>query len=351
MKKDTKIVEFPHDNKNIIISHKKKKDWILILTAIGTLIALVAILVQIQIDKKSEMQFRPILDLNVEYYHDDENYGDIYLAPDCKYINKISIEISENNNEPVNVTVEPFYNILYYNQSQKTLLKQILPIYNLEGISKQFNPFDVDFFNIKKGTIAEITFNENTYNVIFDMNYVFGESNDIIYDDYLSNIFNDSIIASIDLEIYLTIDYKDIYKNSYKEVYCCETGFKSFSGYLTDYFFQSSDVDVKEEVLKYNLDCTASYCGLKLYNLENIELNANLHQISENDLFYRELHEFYSKVGKTFGSIVYIPNLNNDLNNLIFKGFEGRQLVFILHRKDESWEGKWKVYNNENLWS
>lgn len=335
-----KIIPFPNQSNNIKRKKDKRKiDWVLIVTVVGVLIAAVTIISDHLIDKKSEVQFKPVIDLSIEYY-EDEYYGDICLDQYAKYIDKVTIKTDGKNTEPIRIKVIPFFNIIYYNQSQSTLIKQIIPISDLKGISSRYAPLDVNEINLKSNVISEIKLNENSYQIIYNMMNVFVGSEVERYDDYFSNIFADSIITSVDLEFYISISYTDIYQNDYEEVYLCETGFKKFSGYLTDFYFLADTTEIDDRIIEYNVEQMVKYAALKAHHLENLEFDARLCEIPSDDMFYSELDKYYTDIHKTAESIKYIPSLQEDLAYLIVDGLDTKQLVFILDEVN----GKWKAY-------
>lgn len=58
-----KIIPFPQQKG---YKKNKKKDWMLIITIIGVIVAIVAIIVDIILDKKAELEAKPIIDVTVE---------------------------------------------------------------------------------------------------------------------------------------------------------------------------------------------------------------------------------------------------------------------------------------------
>lgn len=337
--KNNKVVQFPthteDSEKNIV--HKIKINWIIFFSALGVIVTAMGIVSNHILNKKSEIQFKPVIDLSIEY-NEDEYYGDIHLNQDSSnYISGISIEARDNNAESINITVEPFYNIIYYNQSQQTLIKQILPIYNIENISEKYTPLEVKKINLKNDTIANIGLNENTYEIIFDMMCLFTDSQEINYNDSFLELFSDSIIASIDFEYYITIDYSDIYNNNYTDVYLCETGYTNFSGYLTDIMYMDYSGELDEN-LKYNMECLVAYCALKAHNLDNMEFDAKVSQISSNNIVYKEFHKLYSVIYQTSDSIIYTPKWDRNLYTLVSDGYEQKQLIFVLNKDNSMWE-------------
>ena len=58
-----KIIPFPQQKG---YKKNKKKDWMLIITIIGVIVDIVAIIVDIILDKKAELEAKPIIDVTVE---------------------------------------------------------------------------------------------------------------------------------------------------------------------------------------------------------------------------------------------------------------------------------------------
>lgn len=336
-KEDFKIVPFPKQK-----IQKQKWDWIGIATIIGgvaggiaVLIALYAIIVDIKLDEKAETQYKPLVDINIEYFEDDY-LNDIHLDENEKYISNLLIMAEGQIAEEVKVTVEPFYNVIYYNQKEGSLIKQLIPISDLDKISELYAPLTINNIGMKSDNICEISLNQNTSKIIENMNYLF-ENTVIQYNDYFYNIFPENIITSIDFEYYITIEYMDIYENKYADVYLCETGFRSFSGYLTDFAYEYDEERVSEDVAEYNIRCIVEYAALKTHNIENCEFNARLSKVSEEDIFYVEYHEFCSKIRENTDAILYIPNMIEELEVLIPYGYSNKQLVFFLDGDKEEW--------------
>lgn len=123
---------------------KKNNHLSLIISIIGLIIpiviAIVTIFTQIKLSEKSEVESKPILDFNFEYFKDDY-YEDIPLNKERKYLKSMSINMSNNNSKPIDIMIEPFFNILYYSQSKEGMIKQLLPIHDCEGL--------YDFFLMK----------------------------------------------------------------------------------------------------------------------------------------------------------------------------------------------------------
>lgn len=333
--KDHKIISFPKRQNIKENQNSRKVDWMLIVTIASVLVAVMTLIVEFLVHKRSEIEFKPAVDIKIEYY-EQKYFGTIKLDQAGKYINKLTVITDESNTEPVMVTVLPFYNIIYYDQKEKTLIKQILPIYDMENISRKYSPLDIKNYNTKNGTIADIEINENTCVIFQDMMGYFEGSHEREYNDYFYNIFDDSIITSIDFEYYVVVDYEDKYQNDYKDVYLCETGFRNFSGYLTDFMYQNNE-NIDTEITNYNVECAVDYVALKNKYIDNLEFDAKLSKTSNKDIFYNELSDFYSEISTSPGDIVYTLNLHNDIKQLIKKGFCTKQLVFILDEKGKKW--------------
>lgn len=334
-----KVLQFPTriEDKEKNKGNKIKINWVILFSALSVLIAGVAIISDHIIDKKSEKQFKPIINLSIEYaYAMEEVDGNIIIDENEKYIQKVSVNVNEGKVEHMDVVIEPFFNIIYYNQSQQTLLKQILPIYHIEN-DTHYTPFEVERENIKNGNIVNVVFNDNTIITLSDMLDIFSDSEKIVYNGSFLELFDDSIIASIDFEFYITINYTDIYQNNYTDIYLCETGYTNFSGYLSDFMFSDS-ADLGKNEAEYNVECAVAYCALKLQNLDNAEFNARTSQILKGDVIYKELHNFYSKIYSNPDLIIYIPNFERNLDVLISDGYKERQLMFILDRNDNEWK-------------
>lgn len=331
--KNNKIIFFPKQHVTEQNHVSIKIDGMLIVTLASVLVAIISLISTILIYKKSQVEFKPAVDIEAGYY-EDEYYGEIYLNQQGKYIDSLTIKTGAENTEPIIVSVLPYYNIMYFDQKERTLIKQILPIYDMENISKIYAPLDVDNYNMKNGTITEIQLNDNSYEIIYDMMTAFDNA-DIKYNDFFYNIFDEAIITSIDLEFYVDINYKDIYQNNYKEVYLCQTGFRNFSGYLTDFAFEEN---IDSTIIEYNMDCLVNYIALKTKNLDNIEYDAKIYKISNKDMFYSELNELYSNIARSPNVIFYTPHISNNLNKLIRKEYCNKQLLFFLNEKDKRWD-------------
>ena len=327
-------------------SHRKnkrsKKDWIKIATiiggiatGIGVIIAFVAIIVDINLDEKAEVQYKPFIDISIEYYEDDY-LDDIHLEETEKYISGLLITADGEYAEVVNVTIEPFYNIIYYNQKEGTLIKQLLPISDLEAMSESYAPLEIKNKRMKGDTICEVSLNQNTSKIIENMNYLF-ENTVIQYNDYFYNILPQTIITSIDFEYYITIEYMDIYENKYTDVYLCETGFRNFSGYLPDFAYESDKEKVTDDMAKYNIECIVEYAALKVHNMENFEFNAKLSKVSGDDIFYDEYHNFISKLRQSSDIVMYVPSLIEDLEVLISYAYNDKQLLFCVDEEKREW--------------
>ncbi len=337
--KNNKVLQFPT---RIEVNEKNKRNkikinWVILFSALSVLIAGVSIISNFIIDKKSEKQLKPIVNLSIEYaYSMEEVDGNIIIDENKKYIQKVSVNVNDGKVEHMDIVIEPFFNIMYYNQSKQTLLKQILPIYHMEN-NFQYTPFEVERQNIKTGNIVNLVFNENTINTLSDMLDMFSDSEKIVYNRSFLELFDDSIIASIDFEFYITINYTDIYQNNYTDIYLCETGYTKFSGYLSDFMFTDS-TDLRESDAEYNAECAVAYSALKLQNLDNAEFNARSSQILKEDVIYKEFHNFYSKIYNNPDLIMYIPNFERNLEVLISDGYKEGQLMFILDRNDSEWK-------------
>lgn len=334
-KKDYKIISFPEQENN----QKNKKDFVTIFSSIGgiaglisAIVAIIAIIVNIQLDKKAEVQYKPVIDISIKYY-EDTFYKDIYLNETGKYISEIIINNKGGNAEEINISIEPFFNIIYYSQSRGALIKQLLPISDLTGIAS-YAPLNID--NMNGNNICKISLNENTYNIVKNINTLF-EDIEIDYNDYFSNTLPDTIITSIDFEFYITIDYMDIYGNEYVEVYLCETGFRDYSLYLTDFSNKYDEKRMDENVLKYNLDCVIHYNALKSKYLQNVVFDAKISKIPEDDSFYLIYHNFYSQLSKIQGALMYVPNFLENLDTLISYAYEYKQLLFFIDDEKEEW--------------
>lgn len=334
--KDQKIISFPKRQNIKENQNSRKVDWMLIVTIASVLVAVMTLIVEFLVHKRSEIEFKPAVDIKIEYY-EQEYFGTIKLDQAGRYINKLTVITDESNTEPVMVTVIPFYNIIYYDQKEKTLIKQILPIYDMEKISRKYSPLDIKNYNTKNGTIADIELNENTCKMFQDMMGYFEGTHEIEYKDYFYNIFGDSIIASIDFEYYVVIDYKDIYQNDYKDVYLCETGFRNFSGYLTDFMYQNNE-NIDTEISKYNVECVVDYAALKNEYIDNLEFDAKLSKISNNDIVFNELYDFYSTISTSPGDIIYTLNSHSDIKQLVKKEYGEKQLIFVLNQKRKKWD-------------
>ena len=169
-KNNNKIIRFPIKNVDKKSkeeeSEEKKSHLPIIISIIGLIITVVIagvnLFTQIKLSEKSEVESKPVLDFSFEYY-EDEYYEDIPLNSKRKYLKGLSINMSNNNSEPIDVMIEPFFNILYYNQSKKAMIKQLLPIHDSEGMHDFFSN---ETINIKNGTISEVKFNQNTYEIV-----------------------------------------------------------------------------------------------------------------------------------------------------------------------------------------
>lgn len=340
-KEDFKIITLS-DSKNNRKITRRKRDWIKITTivggiatCIGVIIAAIAIIVDIKLDEKTEVQYKPLVDISIEYNADDY-LNEIYLGETEKYISNLLITSDGEHAEVVNVTIEPFYNIIYYNQKEGFLIKQLLPISDLDGISELYAPLNINNISMKRDNICEILLNTNTYKIIENMMYLF-ENTEIQYNDYFYNILPETIITSVDFEYYITIEYMDIYENNYTDIYLCETGFRNFSGYLSDFAYESDPEKIPDDMAEYNLECMVEYVALKVHNIENFEFNAKLSKIPEDDIFYDEYHTFISKLRETPGTVMYIPNMIEDLDVLISYGYNNKQLIFYVDEENKEW--------------
>ena len=308
-------------------SEEKKNYLPIILSIIGLIIPIVIAIgnniTQIKLSEKSEVESKPILDFNFEYFEDDY-YEDIPLNEKRKYLKCLSINMSNNNSEPIDVMIEPFFNILYYNQSKKAMIKQLLPIHDGGGI---YDFFSNETRNIKNGTISEIKFNQNTYEIVKNIEDMFNDKESIDYDNF-KNEFSDSVIMSIEFEFYITIKYDDIYKNNYSEVYLCKTGFGKASTYLNPIDlnilgFRNPDLE------KYLIECEMVFSKLKVEYGESIEYNAEWLKISSDDEVYKDFNEFYIDIINTPGTIMYVPDFLSNLNELIELQYDCGQLLFL----------------------
>lgn len=327
-----KIIKFPVKNENTKTElgkkkgHKKRIKRILAILGIivPIIIAGITSIIQIKLNEKSEIESKPILDFSIEYFEDDF-YEDIYLYPEGKYLSKVTINMSEKNDDPVNVSIEPFFNILYFDKQNKGLVKQLLPIHDLKGL---YEPMTYEVLNVKNGSIYEIKYNKNTYEIIKQINNMFKDHDEIDYKNFKEE-FCGLTIMSIDLEFYITIDYLDIYQNEYTEVYLCRTGFGKPSCYLNAFTLDEKNAQ-NDDLVKFMLECQAIYYKLKLTAGESIGFEAKLTKITTEDEMYKDFHQNYTSIIETPGSIYYVPNFLTDLDELISLQFEHDQLVFCL---------------------
>lgn len=345
-KKEEKVIIFPkkYSRSSQLNSRRGDKDRkpkkkfnkeIKIIGAIVGVISVILTLVEIHQKKNDQLQFRPSLNVNVEYFDEEDNYKE-YMDKRGKYIKKISIYCDEKNVEPIDICVEPFFNIIYFDQKNDSLIKQILPVYDVENISKEYAPFDINSYNLKTGLISEIGLNSNSYEMAKKMSGLFVETEKINYDDYLYNIFGDLIISSIDLEFYITLDYKDVYNNEYTEIFLCETGFRDYSAYITDVVYNEY---TDEKVRNYNLECFVKYASLKRY-MDNFEFDARVSKIQDGDVIYKMFHEYYSNIINSPGCVVYTPCFYMELEELIEQGYNSEKLLFRLNEKEKVWQTK-----------
>lgn len=121
--KEHKIISFPKRQNIKENQNSRKVDWKLIVSIAEVLAAVMAFIVEFLLHKISEVEFKPAVDIKIEYY-EQEYFGSIKLDQSGKYINKLTVITDESNTEPVIVTVLPFYNIIYYDQKEKTLIKR-----------------------------------------------------------------------------------------------------------------------------------------------------------------------------------------------------------------------------------
>lgn len=313
---------------------KKFKKKIKIIGAIVGLIPIILTLVEIYQKKNDQVQFRPSLNINVEYFEED-NYKE-YMDKRGKYIKKLAIYCDEKNVEPIDICVESFFNIVYFDQKNDSLIKQILPVYDVENMSKEYAPFDINTYNLKTGLISEIGLNSNSYEMANKISEIFVETERINYDDYLYNIFGDLIINSIDLEFFITIKYKDVYNNEYTEIFLCETGFRNYSAYIIDALYNDY---TDENVRNYNLECFVKYASLKRY-MDNFEFDARVSKIQDRDMIYKIFHEYYSNIINSPGCVVYAPCFYMELEDLIEQGYNSGELLFSLNEKEKMWQIK-----------
>ena len=336
------IIIFSIQNQKNEKKGKNKKEKIkLILSILTIIVSAIAIGVNLYLDKKSEKQSKPELNINMQYY-EKESYKSIGLDERGKYLNKVIIEMNDKNLDPVNLKIEPFFNVILYNQNKKALIKESLPIKDIDDNSSNDFLFSVNNLNIKNGIISEIEFNTTQCTNIKNVLSIFSNPKDMDISDFAKKA-SEAIITSIDLECYIIIDYKDAFDNNYKEIYLCETGYKNFSNYLPGIVYDKDEIDVKDDdIAKRIIEWSIDYGELKLDHLKNNQFNAKVSRVHNNDIMYKEFQELYSAPLLTADIEFYVPDSDANLDELIISQYLDKKLVYILDEQSD----EWKVFEN-----
>lgn len=269
---------------------------------------------------------KPSINLSVDYADEQSSY-----------INKIAVEINNQSVEHAEIKVEPFLNIIFFLPNEKRLVKEILPIYDLEQVNLDLIPYKIEYFNTSQGKFAEVSLNDNSYSIInnfydFCINNFYLES----YDKILPNIFGEYILTSISLEMYIVIDYSDKLNNNYKDIYWCTTGYHGFTKNVVDTMRQDTTY-ISDEIVKYNIECVVVYFGLKTY-MKNPEFNAGLEKIQQGDIFFEALNEHFLDIVHKANTIDYVVAFNEQLEKLIYDAYTQKQLLFTLSYDEPYWK-------------
>lgn len=326
--------------KNENVNKKNIRENLTVLcTLIVALTGVIAVILTYCSGKREEMQNKPTLDFDIQYI--DENcFDDMLLDSRGNYIDKIVVRMLDGKNvNSIDIEIESFYNIIYYNYHLHSLIKQYIPILNFSKTEKTYAPFDLKMKGKKDGEILEIIKNNETYLAYCKILEMFNVEKYTNLMDEITNRVDESIITSIDIEYYVTVNYTDIYNNHYEEVYLCETGMRGFSGF-TNCFQENIDNDG----FYSDLEKTVEYAALKTHKLSNGEFDANFTKISSEDIVYSTFHDYYKNIRYNTGSILFPIGLDDyidiNLKDIIMYGYEKEQMIFII---DENMDG-WRVY-------
>lgn len=298
-----------------------------IFTVTGVIVSFMAYKESIKSNSNSVLFEKPSINLKPSYADEETLYP---------YIEKVAVEVTGGQAvSRIKIDVEPYLNVFFYLPNEKSLVREILPVWDVEKTNHVVMPYNLRFSNTSHGQIAEVSLNENSYSIIGNIcSYCYAMKYNGSYDTYLTDIFGEKILTSISLEYYIIIDYYDNLGNPYKNIYLCTTG----CCYFTDNAGGSLDdkSDVSENIRKSNFEDYAIYCKLKFY-LENPEFDAALNEVSQDDIVFQTYYDFCSRQTSTPDYIQYVVAMDENLYKLINCAYDKKQLLFFIDQDTTKW--------------
>lgn len=298
-----------------------------VFTVIGVIISFLVYRLSIESNRNSVLFEKPSINLNITYADEE-----------ATYINKVAIEVTDQTASQVRIDVEPYLNVFFYLPEERALVREILPIWDLEKVSPQQMPYELRFSNSSHGQIAEIILNQNSYSIVNNISEFCSTSayNDP-YTSILPDIFGGKIMASISFEFYIIVDYCDNLGNAYNNTYLCTTGYRSYTGNVFGSIYNyDSDLDLDEEIIEYNIEHAVIYCKLKTY-LNNMEFDAALEEVGQDDIVFNTYYDFCSRQISTSDNIQYVVGMNEELDELINCAYARKQLLFFINLEKQTW--------------
>ncbi|MDE7260623.1 MAG: hypothetical protein K2N78_00955, partial [Oscillospiraceae bacterium] len=94
-----------------------------IFTVIGVIIAFLGYRSSVEGNRNSVLIEKPAINLNVSYA-DEGN----------RYIDKVAVEVTGQAASKVKIDVEPYLNVIFYLPNERSMVRKILPIWDLEKV-------------------------------------------------------------------------------------------------------------------------------------------------------------------------------------------------------------------------